>query len=113
MRPTPTHNLPILAGIQPAELCRNGATLPLARRAMESRHLLPSALTHPPSANARRLKSGHPLVPAAQQLISLSDNNNIRATLWVDHDGMRRRSSFTTLRGFVLSSPTSAPTLLE
>jgi len=80
---------------------------------MEPRHLLPSALTRPSSANARRLKSGHPFVPAAKQLISLSDNNNIRAALWVDHDGMRRRSGCTTLRGFVLSSPTSAPTLLE
>ena len=77
---------------------------------MEPRHLLHSALTHPPSVNVRRLKSGHPFVPAAQQLISLSDNNSIRAALWVDHDGMRRRSGCTTLRGFVLLSTT---TLLE
>jgi len=35
LRPTPADNLPILAGIQPAELRRNGATLPLARRAMK------------------------------------------------------------------------------
>jgi len=31
----------------PAELCRNGATLSLARRAMEPGHLLRSALTCP------------------------------------------------------------------
>jgi len=31
------------------------------------------------SRTASRLKSRHPFVPAAQQLISLSDNNNIRA----------------------------------
>jgi len=79
LRPTPADNLPILAGIQPAELRRSGATLSLGRRAMESGHLLHSALTRPRSANERRLKSRHPFVPAAQQLISLSDNNNNRS----------------------------------
>ena len=32
LRPTPADNLPILSGIQPTELRRNGATLSLARR---------------------------------------------------------------------------------
>ena len=83
--PIPVDNLLILAGIQPAELRRKGATLSLAISATEPGHQLHSALTCPPSANARRLKSRHPFVPAAQQLISSSDNNNIRAALWVDH----------------------------
>ena len=52
---------------------------------MEPGHLLHSALTRPSSANARRLRSKHPFVSAAQQLISLSDNNIIRAACWVDH----------------------------
>jgi len=39
LRPTSADNLPILAGIQPAELRRNGATLSLARCAMEPGHL--------------------------------------------------------------------------
>jgi len=85
LRPTPADNLPILAGIQPAELRRNEATLSLARRAMEPGHLLHSGVTRPSSANARRLKSRHPFVPAAQYLISLSDNNNIRAAQWADY----------------------------
>jgi len=51
----------IFASIPPAELRRNGATLSLARRAMKPRHLLHSALTCPPSANARRLKSEKPI----------------------------------------------------
>ena len=42
LHPTPADNLPILAGIQPAELCRNGATQSLARCAMESGILLHS-----------------------------------------------------------------------
>jgi len=77
--------VPILAGIQSAELRRNGATLSLGRRAMEPGHLLHSALTRPSSANARCLKSRHPFVPAAQQLASSSDNNNICAPQWPDH----------------------------
>jgi len=40
LRPSPADNLPILTSIKPAELRRNGATLSLARRAMEPRHLL-------------------------------------------------------------------------
>jgi len=84
-RPTPADNLPTLSGIQPAELRRNGAPLSLARRAMEPGHLLHSALTRPSSANTRHIKSRHPFVPAAQHLISSSENNNICATQWADH----------------------------
>jgi len=80
LRHTPAGNLPILADIQGAKLRRKEATLSLARRAMEHGHLLHSVLTCPPSANARRLKSRHPFVLAAQQLIG-SDNNN-RLYVW-------------------------------
>jgi len=45
--PTPAHNLPILAVIQPAELRCNGATLSLARCDIERGHLLHLALTRP------------------------------------------------------------------
>ena len=85
LRPTPADNLPVLTGIQPAERRRRGATLSLECRAMEPGHLMHSALTRPTNANARRLKSRHVFVPAAQHLISLSDNNNIRAAQWADH----------------------------
>jgi len=70
-------NLTTLAGIQSVELRRIGATLSLVRRAMEPGHLLHSALT-------RLLTSRHPFVPAAQHLISLS-NNNIHAAQWADY----------------------------
>jgi len=75
LRPTPADNLLILAGIQSAELRRKGATLSLTLHAMESGHLFHSALTRSSSANAGRLKSRHPFVSAAQQLLSLSDNS--------------------------------------
>jgi len=111
LRLTPGDNLPILAGIQPAELRRNEATLYLERRAMEPGHLLHTVLTRPSSANAQRLKSRHPFVPAAQQLISLSDNNNIRAAYWADHQwNSEWADNPTKLRTFI---PTPAPTSSE
>jgi len=84
LRPTPADNLPMFAGIQPAERRRKGTTLSLALRAMEPGHLLHSGLTCASSANAWRLKSRHPFVPAALQLINLS-HNNIRVAHWADH----------------------------
>ena len=92
------------------ELLCNGATLSLACRAMEPGHLLHSVLTRPSSANARRLKSIHPFVPAAQQLISLSDNNNIRAAQWVDYQwNAEWTDSPTRLRIFLPDTGTHPP----
>ena len=85
LRLTPADNLATHAGLQPAELRRNGATLSLGRRSMEPGHLLHPALTRPSGSNAQCLKSRHPFVPAAQQLICSSDNNNIGAAHWADH----------------------------
>ena len=59
LKPTPTANLPILSGIQLADLRRNEATLHLGRRALEPKHPL-----HSKVANAKefrpRLKSRRP-----------------------------------------------------
>ena len=101
LRPTPADNLPILAGIQPAELRRRGVTLSLVRRAIEPGHLLHSALTRPSGAVARRLKSRHPFVPTAQQLISFSDNN-IRAAQGTDRQwNTERADNPTRLRNLI------------
>jgi len=85
LRPTPADKFPIPASILTAEFRRYGTTLYLACRAMEPGHLLHSVLNCPSSADARPLKSRHPFLPAAQQLISSSDNNNIRAAHWSYH----------------------------
>jgi len=85
LRPTPADNLPTLAGIQSAELHRSGATLSPARRAVAPGHLFHSALSRPSCADTRRFKSRHPFVQAAQHIISSSDNNNICAAQWADH----------------------------
>jgi len=100
----------ILAGIQPAELRRKEAILSLAGCAMEPRHQFHSALTCPSSANARHLKSRHPFVPTAQQLISLSDNTNIHASHWADHQWNAEWSDNpTTLRTFIPDTGMAAP----
>ena len=44
MRPRPADNLPVLADIQPAELRRKGAILPLARPAIGPGHLFQVSL---------------------------------------------------------------------
>jgi len=109
LRPTPADNLPILASIQPAELRRNGATQSLRHRATEPGHVLDSAVTHPSSAEARRLKMRHPFALAAQQLISFSDSN-IRVAHWADHQWHTEwRDSFTTLRIFIPDTGTHPP----
>jgi len=75
LHPTPANNLPILAGIQLAELRRNGATLSLDALPWSLDISNHSALACPLCANAWRLKSRHPFEPASQQLISSSDNH--------------------------------------
>jgi len=74
---TPADNLPILAGIQPAELLRRGAIPSLGPRAMEPGHLLHSALTCPSGAAARRLKSRHPFVPDTRLRTSIPDTGSV------------------------------------
>jgi len=108
--PIPVDNLPILTCIQSAELRRIGVTLSLARCAMEPGHLLHPTLTRPSSANARRLKSRHPFVPA-QQLISSSDNDNIRAAHCADRQwNAEWADNPTRLRTFIpdTGTPTGA-----
>ena len=110
LRPTPADNVPILAGIVPAELRRNGTTLSLARSAMEQGHRLHSVLIRPSSANAQCRKSRHPFVPAAHHFISLSDNNNIRPAQWADRQwDAEWTDNPTRLRIFIFDTDTQPP----
>ena len=81
LKPTPVFYLPVLAGIAPAGLRREAATLALARKAQEhSWHLLHATTTMatPPS----RLKSRHPYNQAAQEmLISIPEDLTTKAWL--------------------------------
>ena len=70
LRPTPTDHLPILLGIQPAELCRMVATLSLAHRgSLDPDYILHDLLNGSSDARQVRLRSRRPFVPAARNLL--------------------------------------------
>ena len=70
LRPTPTDCLPVLAGIQPAELRRLGATLSLAYRgSLDPDHILYELLAGPSDVHDEKLKSRRPFVSAAGRLL--------------------------------------------
>ena len=70
LRPTPTDHLPILLGIQPAELCRMVATLSLAHRgSLDPDYILYGLLNGSSDARQVRLRSRRPFVPAARNLL--------------------------------------------
>ena len=85
LRPNPTDNLPVLSGIQPAELRRQEATLSLANCiSLDPGHILHGQLTEPQAASKERLKSRHPFVPAARKLLHNLSELGIRAAQWTN-----------------------------
>ena len=101
--PTPTDYLPILAGIQPAELRRRGATLSLANRAtLNPDHILHEQLVRKQNAHQGRLKSRRPFVPAAQNLLDSLTESDIRAEQWMDYVwNMEYLKSASRLHAFI------------
>ena len=84
--PTPTDHLPVLSGIQPAELCRLGATLSLAYRgSLDPNHILHGILSGSSDTFQVRLKSRRPFVPAARNLLDNLARLGIRASEWTNH----------------------------
>ena len=103
LRPTPTDYLPILAGIQPAELRRRGATLSLANRAtLNPDHILHEQLVGKQNAHQGRLKSRRPFVSAAQKLLDSLTESDIRAAQWMDYVwNMEYLKSASRLHAFI------------
>ena len=85
LHPTPTDNLFVLSGITPTELRKKKATLSLAGRAQQPGHLLHDRLTSHPYEGHRQLKSRHPIVPAAQELLRDASELGTSAARWADH----------------------------
>ena len=80
-----TNELPnVLADIPAAELHRRRATLTLARRALEPNHLLHHKIISPELRQSRCLKSRHPFVPAAKELLSNLNQLDVRAADWAE-----------------------------
>ena len=68
--PTPMNHLPVLSGIQPAELCQLGATLSLAyRESLDLDHILYGLLSGSSDICQVRVRSRCPFVPAVQNLL--------------------------------------------
>ena len=86
LRPTPTEDLPVLAGIQPAELRRLGATLFLANRAIhDPDYVLHRQLVQQQDAHQGRPRSRRPFVPAAWKLLGSLSKLYIRVKQWTKH----------------------------
>ena len=86
LRPTPTDHLPVLSGIQPAELRRMGTTLSLAHRgSLDPDHILYGLSSGSSDTRQVRLRFRHPFVPAALNLLNNLARFGIRASEWKNH----------------------------
>ena len=111
LRPTPTDHLPVLSGIQPAELRQMGATLSLAYRgSQDPDHILHGLLSGSSDTRQVRLKSRRPFVPVRgiswttlPDLVSTLLNGQITNGTW---------STMKMLPGSVLLCPRPVPGLL-
>ena len=86
LRPTPTDHLPLLSGIQPAELRRIGATLSLAYcGSLDPDHILHGLLNGSSESRQVRLRSRGPFVPGVRNLLDNLARLGIRASEWTNH----------------------------
>ena len=103
LRPTPTDHLPVLSGIQPAELCQMGATLSLAHRgSMDPDHILYGLLSGSSDTRQVILRSRRSFVPAAWNLLDNLAKLGIRASEWTNHKWKTEYcENASRFRGFV------------
>ena len=103
LRFNPTKHLPILSGIQPAELRRMGATLSLAHRgSLDPDHIVHGLLSGSSDTGQVRLRSRLPLVPAARNLLDNLARLGICASEWTNHKWNAEYSEGASrLRAFV------------
>ena len=86
LRPTPTDHLPVLSGIQPAELRRLEATLSLAHcGSLDPDHILYGLLSGSSDTRQVRLRSRHLFVPGVRNLLNNLARLGIRASEWTNH----------------------------
>ena len=86
LHPTPTDHLLVLSGIQPAELCRMGATLSLVYRgSLDPDHILYGLLSGSSDTRQVRLRSRRPFMLAARNLLDNLARLGIRASEWTNY----------------------------
>ena len=111
LRPTPTDYLPVLSGIQPAELRRMGATLSLAHRgSLDPDHILYGLLSGSSDTGQVRLRSRRSFVTAAWNLLDNLARLGIRASEWTNH---KWKTEICENPGSMLLSPGPVPGLLR
>ena len=103
LRSIPTDHLPVLSGIQPAELRRMGATLSLAHRgSLYPDHILYGLLSVSLDTRQVRLRSRRPFVPAARNRLDNLATLVIRPFEWTNHKwNAEYRENASRLRAFV------------
>ena len=103
LRPTATDHLPVLSGIQPAELRRLGATLSLAYRgSLDPNHILHGLLSGSSDTRQVRLISRRPFVPGAWNLLDNLARLGICASEWTNHKwNAKYCENASRLRAFV------------
>ena len=78
--------VPVLSGIQPAELCRMEATLYLAHcGSLDNDHILYGLLSGSSDTRQVRLRSIRSFVPGALNLLDNFARLGIRASEWTNH----------------------------
>ena len=103
LRATPTDHLPVLSGIQPADLRRMGATLSLVYcGSLDPDHILYGLLSGSSDTRQVRLKSRRPFVPAARNLLDNLARLGIRTSEWTNHKrNTKHYENASRLRAFV------------
>ena len=96
-------HLPILSGIQSAELLRMGATLSLAYRgSLDHNHILYGLLSRSSDILQMRLRSRRPFVPPARYLLDNLARLSICASEWKNHKSKAEYcKNASMLRAFV------------
>ena len=86
LHPTLTDHLPVLSGIQPADLCQMGATLSLAHcGSLDPNRILYGLLSGSSDTCQVRLSSRHPFMPAARNLLDNLARLGICASEWTNY----------------------------
>ena len=113
LRPTPTDHLLVLSGIQPAELCRMGATLSLAHRgSLGPDYILYDLLSGSSDTRQVKLRSRRSFVPIARNLLNNLARLGIRSSTVNGQITNGKRSTVKMLPGSVLLCPRPVPGLL-
>ena len=106
--------LPILSGIQPAELRRTGANISLSQGALnQPKHLLHPLVSESSPAD-QRLKFRCPFVPAALNLLKKTmQGDKLRAAQWMTEKWRSEWESMTNPLHFHFPTPQKRPTGLD